>query len=88
MPRRYSISQHYSNIFSQQVQADVVFGIACVLQLKKLESVHTNGQTKAKPTSQLLEPRNDKVSQVNLTSGNIVPASAIVWCSLVQHTFG
>lgn len=29
-------------------------------KLKKLESVHTNGQTKAKPTSQLLEPRNDK----------------------------
>lgn len=31
-------------------------------QVKKSESVHSNGQTKAK-TSQLLEPKSDKVSQ-------------------------
>ncbi|XP_044077380.1 DNA ligase 3 isoform X1 [Siniperca chuatsi] len=29
-------------------------------KVKKSESVHSNGQTKAKATSQLLEPRNDK----------------------------
>lgn len=29
-------------------------------KMKKSESVHSNGQTKTKPTSQLLEPRNDK----------------------------
>lgn len=34
-----------------------------VHQAKKSESVHSNGQTKTKTTSQLLEPRNDKVGQ-------------------------
>lgn len=29
----------------------------------KSESVHSNGQSKTKATSQLLEPRNDKVGQ-------------------------
>ncbi|KAA8586604.1 DNA ligase 3 isoform X2 [Etheostoma spectabile] len=29
-------------------------------KVKKSESVHSNGQSKTKPTSQLLEPRNDK----------------------------
>lgn len=32
-------------------------------QVKKSESVHSNGQSKTKPTAQLLEPRKDKVGQ-------------------------
>ncbi len=34
-----------------------------LFQVRKSESVHSNGQTKAKATSQLLEPRKDKVGQ-------------------------
>lgn len=55
-------------------------------QVKKSESVHSNGQSKTKPTSQLLEPRNDKVGQQTVqlphihTMVLVLRSRKVFWC--------